>query len=77
MKNLSEISRDELREELQRRGYYTKILWHTDDVRMKDINITEQQALMILDEVFSGEYITSEIFENIEIVKDELLTNLK
>lgn len=75
MKNLSEFSATELREELQKRGYYTKILWHTDDVRMKDSSITQEQALMILDEVFNGEYITAEIFETIEIVKEELLTN--
>jgi hypothetical protein len=75
MKNLSEFSSAELREELQKRGYYTKILWHTDDVRMKDSSITEEQALMILDKVFSGEYITAEIFETIEVVKEVLLTN--
>ena len=42
MKNLSEFSATELREELQKRGYYTKILWHTDDVRMKDSSVTQE-----------------------------------
>ncbi len=66
MKDLKDISSEDLRQELQLRGYYTKNLWHVDDV-MQNYNCTSENALEILDDVMQGEYVTSMVFDCIDI----------
>ena len=66
MKDLKDISSEDLRQELQLRGYYTNNLWHVDDV-MKNYNCTSENALEILDDVMQGEYVTSMVFDCIDI----------
>lgn len=66
MKDLKDISSEDLRQELQLRGYYTNNLWHVDDV-MQNYNCTSENALEILDDVMQGEYVTSMVFDCIDI----------
>ncbi len=66
MKDLKDISSEDLRQELQLRGYYTKNLWHVDDV-MQKYDFTSENALEILDDVMQGEYVTSMVFDCIDI----------
>ena len=66
MKDLKDISSEDLRQELQLRGYYTKNLWHVDDV-MQNYDFTSENALEILDDVMQGEYVTSMVFDCIDI----------
>jgi hypothetical protein len=52
---------------LAKHGYYTKSLWVTYDVQM-NFECTDEQALEVLDKVFSSENTMETIFDNIKIV---------
>lgn len=67
MADLKEISSEDLRQELELRGYYTQNLWHVDDV-MKNYDCESEDAQELLDKVMTSEWITEQIFIAIDEV---------
>ena len=57
MKDLKEVSSEDLRQELELRGWYTQNLWHVDDV-MQFHDCTSEYAMRLLDFVLTSEHIT-------------------
>ena len=57
MKDLKEVSSEDLRSELELRGYYTNNLWHVEDVFDTCEDIKESEvAQEILDKVMQSEW---------------------
>ena len=54
--NLKEIETLELKDELERRGWFTEIMWHKEDVQM-NYNCTQADALGVLERVFRSEHV--------------------
>ncbi len=65
IKDLKEVSSEDLRQELELRGYYTQNLWHTDDV-MQKYDCVSEDAQDLLDKVMTSEWITDQIFTVID-----------
>ena len=63
---LREASTESLRAELELRGYYTKNLWHVDDV-MQNYKVSFTEAQEILDKVMHSDWVTLQIFETIDM----------
>tara|TARA_R110002050_G_scaffold188790_1_gene323457 strand:- start:2651 stop:3118 length:468 start_codon:yes stop_codon:yes gene_type:complete len=60
-------STDELKKELERRGYFTYNLWTTDDVRARtNLKIKEDKAQHILKQALMCEYIIQEVWDSID-----------
>lgn len=53
------------------KGCYTNNLWHVDDVK-QTYNCTDEEALEILDNALTDERITSEIFEEIDSIAENM-----
>jgi hypothetical protein len=64
MKELKEISSEDLRQELELRGWYTQNLWHVDDV-MQNYDCTSEDAMSVLEEVLTSESYMEETFNAI------------
>ena len=64
MKDLKEISSEDLRQELELRGWYTQNLWHVDDV-MQNYDCTSEDAMSVLEEVLTSESYMEETFNAI------------
>ena len=62
---MKDLTTEQLKEELTRRGYYTRNLWHIDDVQSR-YEATDNEAQDVLDEVLQGEWIIGQIFESID-----------
>lgn len=57
MSELKEVSSEDLRRELELRGYYTNNLWHVEDVFYTCEDIKESEvAQEILDKVMQSEW---------------------
>ena len=65
--NLKEIETLELKDELERRGWFTEIVWHKEDVQI-NYNCTQADALGVLERVFRSEHVNQII--NDAIVED-------
>jgi hypothetical protein len=64
MKDLKEISSEDLMQELRLRGWYTQDLWHVDDV-MHRYECTSQQAMSVLEKVLESNRIQEEMYDAI------------
>lgn len=62
---MENLTTQQLRDELTRRGYYTGNLWCIDDVQGR-FDATDDQAMVVLDKVLSGEWLTGVVFECID-----------
>ena len=70
--NLKNVSEEELRRELELRGYYTQNLWCIDDVfRHHQCEVDDAQE--VLDKVMSCESVCEHIFESINYYAEEVL----
>jgi hypothetical protein len=70
--NLKNVSEEELRRELELRGYYTQNLWCIDDVlRHHECEVDDAQE--ILDKVMNCENVCEYIFESINYYAEEVL----
>jgi hypothetical protein len=65
MKDLKEVSSEDLRQELELRGWYTQNLWHVDDV-MQNYDCTSEDAMRVLDFVLTSDHVTEEVFRDID-----------
>jgi len=50
---------------LEKMGYYVRNLWRVEDVQ-SNYNLSDEDALELIDEVMTSEYIVSAIFELID-----------
>lgn len=76
---MKDLTTEQLKDELTRRGYYTKNLWHIDDVNI-NWSATNEQAQVVLDRVMQSEWLISNVFEMINdecdsMVRSELDSN--
>jgi hypothetical protein len=56
---------------LEDKGYYTRNLWHIDDVKSK-FNCTDEDAQEVLDKALTNEWIMGQIWFSIESAGEEL-----
>lgn len=67
---MTDLTTNQLRDELTRRGYYTTNLWQNEDVQCH-YEATDEQAQEILDDVLQGSWIIEQIFECIDDCANE------
>jgi len=65
--SLKEVSSEDLRQELELRGWYTQNLWHVDDV-MQTYDCESEDAQELLDKVMTSEWLTEMTFGTIDEV---------
>ena len=65
IKDLKEVSSEDLRQELELRGWYTQNLWHVDDV-MQNYDCASEDAMRVLDFVLTSDHVTEEVFRGID-----------
>ncbi|NND24072.1 MAG: hypothetical protein HKN86_05195 [Acidimicrobiia bacterium] len=65
MADLKEVSSEDLRQELQLRGYQTDNLWHTDDV-MQNYDCESEVAMEILELAMNNEWVIENIFRIVD-----------
>jgi hypothetical protein len=75
MKNLNEISSNDLREELKRRGYYTDNLWQIADVQ-NNYDVDDDTAYEILDAALQLGWTVETIFSVIDEQAREIQNEL-
>ena len=63
--NLKEIETLELKDELERRGWFTEIMWHIEDVQM-NFNCSDADAQGVLERVFRSEHVNQIINDAID-----------
>jgi len=73
--DLKNISSEDLRNELELRGYYTENLWHVNDVFQK-YNCEPEEAQKILNSSLTNEWITEQIFQTINEISNEYKLDL-
>jgi uncharacterized lipoprotein YajG len=62
---MTDLTTEQLKEELTRRGYYTGNLWRINDVQGR-FEATDDEAQDVLDDVLQGSWIIEQIFECID-----------
>ena len=70
MKDLKEVSSEDLRQELELRGWYTQNLWHVDDV-MQNYDCTSEYAMRLLDYALTSESIIEEVYQDIDVLMQQ------
>ena len=63
--DIKQMDADDLKDELERRGWFTEIMWHKDDVQM-NYNCTQADALGVLERVFKSERVNQIIYDLID-----------
>ena len=63
--NLKEIETLNLKDELERRGWFTEIMWHIEDVQM-NFNCSDADAQGVLQRVFTSEHVNQVINDAID-----------
>ena len=67
---MKDLTTQQLKEELTRRGYYTGNLWRIDDVQGR-FEATEDEAQDVLDDALQGSWIIEQTFECIDDCANE------
>ena len=67
MENLKEVSTQDLRKELEVRGFQTFNLWHLDDVT-QNYKCDNVVAMGVLKDALSNDWVTEQIFQAIDQV---------
>jgi len=62
---MKDLTTEQLKDELTRRGYYTGNLWCIDDVQGR-FEATDDEAQDVLDDALQGSWIIEQIFECID-----------
>ena len=55
---------------LESQGYFTANLWHVDDVK-QNYDVSDEEALDVLEDTMTSNWVTSQIFEEIDILAEE------
>ena len=74
--SLKEVSAQDLRNELELRGWQTDNLWHVDDVMQNYEDLTVEEANEVLENALNNERVMERIFEQIDY-EVELIKKLK
>lgn len=69
--NLKEVSTQDLRNELELRGYQTDCLWHVDDV-MQNYECTSEDAMDVLIKAMESDRIIEGIYNTIDDVAEQM-----
>ena len=72
--DLKEVSTQDLRNELELRGYQTDNLWHIEDV-VQTYDVESEDAMEILKEAMNNEYLVETTFTIIDEVFNNKLKN--
>jgi len=62
---MDNLTTEQLKKELTRRGYYTGNLWHIDDVKIR-FKATDDESQDVLNDALQGSWIIEQIFECID-----------
>tara|TARA_Y100000114_G_scaffold110844_1_gene104517 strand:- start:13872 stop:14108 length:237 start_codon:yes stop_codon:yes gene_type:complete len=63
--DIKQMDADDLKDELERRGWFVEIMWHKDDVQ-ENYNCTQADALGVLERVFKSEHVYQVIKDAID-----------
>ena len=63
--DIKQMDADDLKDELERRGWFVEIMWHKDDVQ-ENYNCTQADALGVLERVFKSERVNQIIYDLID-----------
>ena len=63
--DIKQMDANDLRDELERRGWFTEIMWHIEDVKM-NFNCTDADAQDVLERVFRSEHVNQIINDAID-----------
>ena len=63
--DIKQMDANDLRDELERRGWFTEIMWHIEDVKM-NFNCTDADAQGVLERVFRSEHVNQIINDAID-----------
>jgi hypothetical protein len=63
--DIKKMDANDLKDELERRGWFTEIMWHKEDVQM-NYNCTQADALGVLERVFKSEQVNQVINDAID-----------
>ena len=55
---------------LEKEGYFTANLWHTDDV-CQNYKVNQDQALDLIEDAMTSDWMVANIFETIDIIAEE------
>lgn len=69
--DLKEVSTQDLRNELELRGYQTDNLWHVDDV-MQNYECTSEDAMDVLKKALQSDGIIEDIWDTIDDVAEQM-----
>ena len=61
---------DNAKKYLESQGFFTANLWHTDDV-CQNYNVDQDEALDIIEDAMTSNWMISNIFEAIDIIAEE------
>ena len=61
---------DNAKKYLESQGFFTANLWHTDDV-CQNYDVNQDQALDIIEDAMTSDWMISQIFEAIDIIAEE------
>ena len=61
---------DNAKKYLESQGFFTANLWHTDDV-CQNYNVDQDEALNIIEDAMTSNWMISNIFEAIDIIAEE------
>jgi hypothetical protein len=61
---------DNAKQYLESQGFFTANLWHTDDV-CQNYNVDQDEALNIIEDAMTSNWMISNIFEAIDIIAEE------
>ena len=61
---------DNAKQYLESQGFFTANLWHTDDV-CQNYDVNQDQALDIIEDAMTSDWMISHIFEAIDIIAEE------
>ena len=75
MENLKSVSTEDLRKELEMRGFQTENLWQLEDVT-HNFKCDSEVAMAVLQDALSNDWVTEQIYQAIDIVAEQKF-NLK
>ena len=61
---------DNAKKYLESQGFFTANLWHTDDV-CQNYNVNQDEALDLIEDAMTSDWMISNIFETIDIIAEE------
>lgn len=67
--------RDEAIKLLEKMGYASMGLWQVEDVQREHKFVSDDEAMQILEDVLCSDYITEQVFQQIDIAVNDMYSN--